>query len=63
LLLNSCDSLLSFAAGFGDLIFGTESQWIRGAVGFAASLVVCFVALVAQIGKHQISAEDEESTI
>jgi hypothetical protein len=56
-------ALLSFAAGFGDLIFGTESQWIRGAVGFAASLVVCFVALVAQIGKHQISAEDEESTI
>ncbi|KAG2131491.1 hypothetical protein BD769DRAFT_1386709 [Suillus cothurnatus] len=56
-------ALLSFAAGFGDLIFGTESQWIRGAVGFAASLVVCFVALVAQIGKHQISAADEESTI
>ncbi|KAG1870813.1 hypothetical protein F4604DRAFT_1955924 [Suillus subluteus] len=54
-------ALLCFAAGFGNLIFGTEGQWTRGAVGFAGSLVVCFVALVAQIGRYQISPEDEES--
>ncbi|KAG1856358.1 hypothetical protein DFJ58DRAFT_784711 [Suillus subalutaceus] len=54
-------ALLCFAAGFGNLIFGTEGQWTRGAVGFAGSLVVCFVALVAQIGRHQISSEDEET--
>lgn len=55
-------ALLCFAAGFGDLIFGTEGQLTRGLVGFTGSLAVCFVALVVWIGRHQISPEDEEST-
>ncbi|KAG1779959.1 hypothetical protein EV702DRAFT_1211427, partial [Suillus placidus] len=45
-------ALLCFAAAFGNLIFGTGSQWMSGAVGFAGSLVVCFVVLVARIGRH-----------
>ncbi|KAG2151603.1 uncharacterized protein EDB93DRAFT_1274012 [Suillus bovinus] len=56
-------ALLYFAAGFGNLVFKTESQWTRGAAGFAGSLVVCLVALVLQIGRHQINPKDEESMV
>lgn len=55
-------ALLSFAAGFGDLIFGTEGQWTRVTVGFTGSLVVCFVALVLQIGRHQIPDDEEDES-
>jgi hypothetical protein len=60
LLLNHYDSLLCFAAAFGNLIFGTENQWTRGTVGFAGLLVVCLVALVMRMGKHQ---KDEGSMV
>lgn len=53
-------ALLCFAAAFGNLIFGTESQWTRGAVGFAGFLVVCCVVLVMRMGKHQ---KNEESMV
>ncbi|KAG2095904.1 uncharacterized protein F5147DRAFT_717567 [Suillus discolor] len=56
-------ALIYFAAGFGDLVFKIESQWTRGAVGFAGSLVVCFVVLVLQIGRHQTSPKDEGSVV
>ncbi|KAG2360579.1 hypothetical protein BDR07DRAFT_137445 [Suillus spraguei] len=56
-------ALLCFAAGLGNLIFGTENQWTRGAVGFVASLVVCFVALVVRIGRYKDNPKDEESTV
>ncbi|KAG1724484.1 hypothetical protein EDB19DRAFT_1759616 [Suillus lakei] len=56
-------ALLCFAAAFGNLIFGTESHWTRGAVGFAGSLVVCFVVLVVRTGRHQIYPEDEGSMV
>ncbi|KAG0702661.1 hypothetical protein DFH29DRAFT_920601 [Suillus ampliporus] len=56
-------SLLCFAAAFCNLIFGTESQGTRGAVGVAGSLVVCFVVLVVRIGRHQIIPEDEGSVV
>lgn len=45
-------ALLCFAAAFGNLIFATGSQWMSGAVAFAGLLVVCFVVLVARIGRH-----------
>lgn len=50
-------ALLCFAAAFGNLIFGTENQWTRGAVGFAGLLVICLVALVMRMGKHQKAEE------
>ncbi|KAG1796070.1 uncharacterized protein HD556DRAFT_1362699 [Suillus plorans] len=56
-------ALINFAAGFGDLVFKIESQWTRGAVGFAGALVVCFVVLVLQIGRHQINPKDEGSVV
>lgn len=56
-------ALINFAAGFGDLVFKIESQWTRGAVGFAGVLVVCFVVLVLQIGRHQINPKDEGSVV
>lgn len=56
-------ALLCFAAGLSNLIFGTENQWTRGAVGFVASLVVCFVALVVRIGRYKDNPKDEESTV
>lgn len=56
-------ALLCFAAAFSCVIFGTESRGTRSAVGFAGSLVVCFVVLVARIGRHQISPEEEDSMV
>lgn len=56
-------ALIYFAAGFGDLVFKIESQWTRGAVGFAGVLVVCFVVLVLQIGRHQMNPKDEGSVV
>ncbi|KAG2057903.1 hypothetical protein BDR06DRAFT_1018591 [Suillus hirtellus] len=56
-------ALIYFAAGFGDLVFKIESQWTRGAVGFAGVLVVCFVVLVLQIGRHQMNPKDEGSAV
>lgn len=53
-------ALLCFAAAFGNLIFGTENSWTRGAVGFAGFIVICLVALVMRMGKHQ---KDEESMV
>jgi hypothetical protein len=58
--LNPRDSLLCFAAAFGDLIFGTENQWTRVVVGCAGLVVIGLVVLVMRMGKQQ---KDEESMV
>jgi len=55
--------LVSFAAAFATLIFGTEGTWTRSVVGLAGLLVIYFVVLVMRIGRHQTNTGEDKSAV
>jgi len=55
--------LVSFAAAFATLVFGTESNRTRGVVGFAGLLIFCFVVVVTRMGRHQNNPGEDKSAV